>query len=174
MGKRLWLRLAPFLVLALAAGAGAAFLVAGAVRTPPPTLPTLPVDTNPVPLAGHTVCAGVELSFDTDQAMTQASKTFSGDPKARRVFVETKAEAYALFKEIFKDNPELLRSVGPDALPASVILLPVPGVELKAYAAELKQRYPGTAKVQTLDGDALSAKAPPDKRLPACPRAGEY
>jgi hypothetical protein len=172
MGKRLWLRLAPFLVLALAAGAGAAFLVAGAVRTPPP--PALPVDTNPVPLAGHQVCAAVQLFFDSDDAMTHVSKTFSGDPKARRVFVETKVEAYTRFKQIFKDDPELLQTVKPEAIPASLTLLPVPGVELNAYAAELKQRYPGAAKVQTLDGNALSAKAPPDKRLPACPRAGEY
>jgi cell division transport system permease protein len=35
------------------------------------------------------------------------------------VFYESKAEAYARFKEQFKDSPDMVRNVGPDALPES-------------------------------------------------------
>src|SRR4051812_49734612 len=98
----------PVFALALAAGVGLAFGVAALVRPP-----ELPVDTNPAPLAGHTLCAAVVVTFSSDQDMRAAAGSFHDDPKARRVFVD----------------------------PPSVSLLAVPGTDLKAWAQELHVRF---------------------------------
>ncbi|MEQ0557609.1 hypothetical protein ABJI51_00905 [Amycolatopsis sp. NEAU-NG30] len=141
--------LPPVIALAAAAGAGLAFFVAALVRPP-----DLPVDTNPAPLAGHNLCAAVVLSFSSDEKMWSAARSFHDDPKARRVFVETAAEAYP-------------------ASP-SVSLLAVPGTDLRAWAQELHVRFRDAETVSVTDLDAAAAQlnltAPP----PKCPREGEY
>lgn len=159
----------PVVVAALAAGVGLAFFVAALLRPP-----DLPVDTNPGPLAGHNLCASVAVYFRTDEEMRDAAGKFRDDPKARRVFVQTKAEAFARFKDVFKDQPELLQLTTPDALPASVSLLAVPGTDLDAWARELHARFPNADQVQVNDlneaATRLNFTAPP----PKCPREGEY
>jgi hypothetical protein len=159
----------PVVVLALGAGVGLAFFVAALLRPP-----DLPVDTNPVPLADHHLCAAVVVSFTTDQEMRLASGTFHDDPKVRRVFVETKAEAYARFKQIFKDQTELLQLTQPDSLPASVSLLAVPGTDLKAWAQELHARFTNAERVTVTDLDATVKQLKPTAPPPKCPREGEY
>jgi hypothetical protein len=133
--------LVPVIALALAAGVGLAFFIAALVRPP-----ELPVDTNPAPLAGHTLCAAVVVTFSSDQDMRAAAGSFHDDPKARRVFVD----------------------------PPSVSLLAVPGTDLKAWAQELHVRFRTAERVTVLDSDAtavqLKLTAPP----PKCPREGEY
>jgi FtsX-like permease family protein len=161
--------LIPVVALAAAAGVGLAFLVAALVRPP-----DLPVDTNPVPLADHHLCAGVVVSFHTDPEMRRASVTFHDDPKARRVFVQTKAEAYAKFKEVFKDQKELLQLTSPDALPASVQLIAVPGTDLKTWAQELHTRFPHADRVTVTDLNATVDQLKPTAPPPRCPREGEY
>ncbi|WP_326833814.1 permease-like cell division protein FtsX [Amycolatopsis rhabdoformis] len=169
MGIRWWRWLAPVLVVALGAGVGLAFVAAAIVRPKP-----LPVDRTPVPLAGHRPCAAVRLWFDGDPEMRDAAGKLRDDPTARRVYTETKAEAYVRFKDLFKDDPELVRLTPPDALPASVTVVPVPGTDLKAYAAELGKRFPDAKKAEDLDTNSVRDKFPPDKRGPVCPRAGEF
>ncbi|MFJ1764440.1 permease-like cell division protein FtsX [Amycolatopsis sp. NPDC088138] len=159
----------PVVVAALAAGVGLAFFVSALLRPP-----DLPVDTNPVPLAGHNLCASVAVYFRSDDEMRAAAETFHDDPKARRVFVETKAEAYARFKEIFKDQAELLQSTRPDALPASVSLLAVPGTDLAAWARELHARFTNADQVQVNDLNAAAARWKATAPPPKCPREGEY
>lgn len=133
--------LVPVIALALAAGVGLAFFIA-ALKRPP----DLPVDTNPAPLAGHTLCAAVVVVFPTDAEMAAAVPSFHDDPKARRVFVD----------------------------PPSVSLLAVPGTDLKAWAQELHARFRTAERVTVIDADATAAQlnltAPP----PKCPREGEY
>jgi hypothetical protein len=161
--------LLPVVALAAAAGAGLAFFVAALVRPP-----DLPVDTGPVPLAGHTLCAGVVVSFRTDEEMRAAAQSSRGDPKARRVFVETQAEAYARFKRIFKDQTELLSLTNPDALPASVSLVAVPGTDLKTWAQELHARFGNADRVTVTDLNATIDQLKPTAPPPRCPREGEY
>ncbi|WP_233225852.1 hypothetical protein [Amycolatopsis sp. CA-126428] len=133
--------LPPVIVLALAAGVGLAFFVAALVRPP-----ELPVDRNPAPLAGHTLCAAVVVTYASEEDMRAAVPSLRGDPKVRRVFVD----------------------------PPSVSLLAVPGTDLKAWAQELHARYRSAERVTVIDLDAAAAQlrltAPP----PKCPREGEY
>ncbi len=161
--------LIPVVALAAAAGVGLAFLVVALVRPP-----ELPVDRDPAPLAGHQLCASVLVYFRTDEAMRAAARSFHDDPKARRVYVETKAEAYTRFKGIFKDQPELLGSTRPDSLPASVSLLAVPGTDLKAWAQELHGRFAEAEHVKVVDLDATAAQLKLTAPPPKCPREGEY
>ncbi|SEC33343.1 hypothetical protein SAMN04489727_3381 [Amycolatopsis tolypomycina] len=133
--------LLPVIALALAAGVGLAFFVDALVRPP-----ELPVDTNPAPLAGHTLCAAVVVTFLSEEDMRAALPSFRDDPKARRVFVD----------------------------PPSASLLAVPGTDLKAWAQELHARYRTAERVTVIDSDTTAAQlnltAPP----PKCPREGEY
>ncbi|RSM36528.1 hypothetical protein DMA12_40015 [Amycolatopsis balhimycina DSM 5908] len=133
--------LVPVIVLALAAGAGLAFFIAALVRPP-----ELPVDTNPAPLAGHTLCAAVVVTFASDQDMRAAAGSFHDDPKARRVFVD----------------------------PPSISLLAVPGTDLKAWAQELHVRLRTAERVTVLDSDATAAQLKLTAPPPKCPREGEY
>jgi hypothetical protein len=161
--------LVPVIAAALAAGVGLAFFVAALLRPP-----ELPVDPDPAPLADHRLCAAVVVYFHTDPEMRLASGTFRDDPKARRVFVETQAEAYTRFKRIFKDETELLQLTQPDSLPASVSLLAVPGTDLNAWAQELHARFPNADRVTVTDLDATVKQLKPTAPPPKCPREGEY
>ena len=133
--------LLPVIALALAAGVGLAFFIAALVRPP-----ELPVDTNPAPLEGHTLCAAVVVTFLSEEDMRAAVPVLRDDPKARRVFVD----------------------------PPSVSLLAVPGTDLKAWAQELHARYRTAERDTVIDSDTTAAQlnltAPP----PKCPREGEY
>ncbi|NBH04660.1 hypothetical protein GTY80_15575 [Amycolatopsis sp. SID8362] len=133
--------LSPVIALALAAGVGLAFFVA-ALKRPP----DLPVDTNPAPLAGHTLCAAVVVLFPTDAELLAAMRSLRDDPKARRVFV---------------DSP-------------SVSLLAVPGTDLKAWAQELHARLRTAERVTVVDSDAAAARLKLTAPPPKCPREGEY
>ncbi|WP_410639969.1 hypothetical protein [Amycolatopsis sp. lyj-346] len=133
--------LVPVIAAALAAGAGLAFFIAALVRPP-----ELPVDTNPAPLAGHTLCAAVVVTFSSEEDMRAALQSFRDDPKARRVFVD----------------------------PPSVSLLAVPGTDLKAWARELHARFAAAERVTVLDSDTTAAQLKLTAPPPKCPREGEY
>jgi hypothetical protein len=133
--------LVPVIALALAAGAGLAFFIAALVRPP-----ELPVDTNPAPLAGHTLCAAVVVVFPSDAEVRAAAQSFHDDPKARRVFVD----------------------------PPSVSLLAVPGTDLKAWALELHARFRTAERVTVIDSDTTAAQLKLTAPPPKCPREGEY
>ncbi|MDQ7803412.1 hypothetical protein Q5425_06695 [Amycolatopsis sp. A133] len=133
--------LVPVIALALAAGVGLAFFIAALVRPP-----ELPVDTNPAPLAGHTLCAAVVVVFPSDAEVQAAAQSFHDDPKARRVFVD----------------------------PPSVSLLAVPGTDLKAWAQELHARFRTAERVTVIDSDTTAAQLKLTAPPPKCPREGEY
>ncbi|WP_410588953.1 hypothetical protein [Amycolatopsis sp. lyj-23] len=133
--------LAPVIALALAAGVGLAFFIAALVRPP-----ELPVDTNPAPLAGHTLCAAVVVVFTSGRDMQAAALSLHDDPKVRRVFVD----------------------------PPSVSLLAVPGTDLKAWAQELHARFRTAERVTVIDSDATAAQLKLTAPPPKCPREGEY
>nr|WP_225956947.1 hypothetical protein [Amycolatopsis lexingtonensis] len=131
----------PAVALALLAGVGLAFGVAELKRPP-----DLPVDTNPAPLAGHTLCAAVIVVFPADAELRAALPEVRADPKARRVFVD----------------------------PPSVSLLAVPGTDLKAWAQELHARFRTAERVTVIDSDATAAQLKLTAPPPKCPREGEY
>jgi hypothetical protein len=63
-----------------------------------------------------------------DRAMRQVAEALGEDDRIAWVKTETRQEAYQRFKEIFVDQPELVELARPEALPASVTLLPAEGV----------------------------------------------
>ncbi|MFE0026215.1 hypothetical protein [Amycolatopsis sp. NPDC059021] len=167
-GPKLIKILIPVLMLAAAAGVGLALLVARLVQPE-----ALPVDTNPVPAAGRNLCgASVTMYFDTDELMTRASGSFHGDPKTRRVFTETRAEAWERFKRIFAEHPDLVENSNREAMPASLNLLPQRGVDLEEWAAELRRRHPEAKKVVVLDPAHPPPGMPVATATPSAPPRG--
>ncbi|WP_370961284.1 hypothetical protein [Amycolatopsis sp. cg9] len=132
---------APAVALALAVGMGLAFGVAALERPP-----DLPVDTNPAPLAGHTLCAAVVVVFPSEAELQGSMQSLRADPKARRVFVD----------------------------PPSVSLLAVPGTDLKTWAQELHARFRTAERVTVIDSDTTAAQLKLTAPPPKCPREGEY
>ncbi|MEV4597514.1 hypothetical protein AB0K15_08935 [Amycolatopsis sp. NPDC049253] len=155
-GIRLWRWLAPVLVVALGVGAGLAFVAAGSVRAV-----ALSVARTPAPSAGHQPCLAVQVYFRDDDAMRRAAAVLGNDPKARRVDLDPQALTWAEFKKIYQQDPAKIAATSESAMPATVVVLPVPGTDLTRYAAELKQRFPDAQKVQQLDVEAVWKKYHP-------------
>ncbi len=61
-------------------------------------------------------CAGKDVTQEQRDAL---QKDLSATPQVQDVFYESKADAYERFKEQFKDSPDLVDNVSPDALPES-------------------------------------------------------
>jgi FtsX extracellular domain len=134
-----------------------------------------PVD--PVPLAGHQLCGDqIQVYFDSDEGMRQAAEILRVDPRTGRLFTETKQEVYARFQEIFKDAPDLQTMARPQALPASLYILPRGQDDLRAWANELRARLTqSTEVVAHIRADEAAQLA--DRGLPSpspCPPSGEF
>lgn len=65
---------------------------------------------------------------DPNPAMRRAAEALREDDQIAWVRTETRQEAYRRFQEIFADEPELAKLARPEAMPASVTLLPADGV----------------------------------------------
>lgn len=76
---------------------------------------------------------------DPDSVMRRAAKTLAGDEQVTWVQTETRQQAYQRFRRIFAQQPDLLELVRPEALPASVTLLPADGV----YPGDLAKAITG-------------------------------
>ncbi len=79
----------------------------------------------------------VFVYFDTDEEMSVGAEALREIPKVDSIVTHTKADNYERFKELFADQPELIENTSPDALPASVEVLPVDGVDADALESEL-------------------------------------
>ena len=55
----------------------------------------------------------------TDEQRTSLETSLEADPLVKKVFYETKEQAFELFKEQFESSPELTSEVTPDQLPES-------------------------------------------------------
>ncbi|MEU4668526.1 hypothetical protein AB0F91_11230 [Amycolatopsis sp. NPDC023774] len=163
MGLRLWRRLAPVLVVALGVGAGAAFLVAGAVR---PVV--VAMNRPPAPATGHQPCMVVQVYFRDDDAMRHAAAALGDDPKAHRVDLDTQALVWMEFKKIYHQDPAKIAATRESAMPAAVTVVPVPGTDLNAYAAELRQRFPDAQKATMIDLEAARDKYAPEASGDVC------
>ncbi|MPZ80865.1 MAG: hypothetical protein GEV28_10885 [Actinophytocola sp.] len=86
---------------------------------------------------------------DPDAPMRLAAEELRGDPRVEAVETETRQETFERFKEIFADQPDLLDVVRPEALPASVTLLPVEGTSVdELYTALQAADIPGVEQFQ--------------------------
>jgi hypothetical protein len=91
---------------------------------------------------------------DPDLAMRQAVEALDEDDRIDRVTTETRQEAYERFTEIFADQPELLEMARPEALPASVTLLPADDV----YPGDLADAI--TDEFSTIDSVSAGCELP--------------
>jgi cell division transport system permease protein len=89
----------------------------------------------------------VKDGITADQRAALDSSLHS-DPLIATVTHETKADAYARFREQFKDSPELVANVQPDTLPESYrVKLKDPTKYNQAAAKYNPQRFPGVDQV---------------------------
>jgi FtsX extracellular domain len=79
---------------------------------------------------------------DPDPVMREAARTLEGDDRIASVATETQQEAYERFKVLFANQPELVELARPQALPASVTLLPADGVYAGDLADALTNEFP--------------------------------
>ncbi|MEV4597516.1 hypothetical protein AB0K15_08945 [Amycolatopsis sp. NPDC049253] len=85
------------------------------------------------------------------------------------VFTETRAQSYARVEEVFKDDPDLRRALGPEDVPPVITAFPRPGTDTTALAAKLRQRTLGAERVNVMTQDQLRLYFPPGTRGPSCP-----
>ncbi|MEU0509531.1 permease-like cell division protein FtsX [Amycolatopsis sp. NPDC006125] len=86
---------------------------------------------------------------DPDPVMSAAADRLRGDARFASVRTQTRLEAWAEFKRIFADDPDLLSKSRPEALPAAVVLMTRPDTTPEQVAPDLVQLFPG-AEVRTL------------------------
>lgn len=84
---------------------------------------------------------------DADAVMSQAADALREDDRIASVETETRQEAYERFKELFANQPELVEIARPEALPASVTLLPADDVHPGDLADAVTAAYPAIDSV---------------------------
>lgn len=113
-----------------------------------------------VPAPGWEDCdrghSHVIVYFETDEEMTAADRTLRADQQIAATAPSTKAENFERFKELFADQPELVKIARVEAIPASVAVLPAQDVDLDGLADRLRAKYPGEDTVEP-----RSCAAPP-------------
>jgi cell division protein FtsX len=114
--------------------------LAGCTSVPVPV--PMPVPSPPVP-----VDVAVFLRNDVTEPQKQAIEArLHTVPSAAGVTFQTREEAYARFKETFKDSPELIATITPEALPESFRFTLADRAAAEPILAELRQ-LPGVDEV---------------------------
>ncbi|WP_367135928.1 hypothetical protein [Saccharothrix sp. HUAS TT1] len=127
----------------------------------------VPPTASVAPLVGHALCGDhVLVDFRTDDEMRAGVTAVGSDPRVRQVFTETREEALAHYKEIFESRPELVEIARVEAMPASLKLLPAPGVDVRGLATSLREEFPGAKKVDSF------TRPTDDPDVPDCPESG--
>ncbi|MEV4316289.1 permease-like cell division protein FtsX [Actinocrispum sp. NPDC049592] len=137
-----------------------------------------PVAHGPQPLAGHDVCGyNLVVNFKTDDQMQTAAPAMAADPQIRRVFTETKHEAWQRYQKIFAHQPDLIAVGSERALSPSLTILPAEGVNLYALRDRLTSQITQADKVNAYGPGELAelmTKLPPSTGKPEpCPASGE-
>ncbi|RJQ81788.1 hypothetical protein D5S17_04245 [Pseudonocardiaceae bacterium YIM PH 21723] len=95
--------------------------------------------------AAEQACAdrpiSVNLFFQTDEQMHAVAGKIRADRRLTRMEPATRAEGYERFKVEFKDQPDVVEGIRPDAIPPS-IRASVTDDEANPLATELQARYP--------------------------------
>lgn len=85
----------------------------------------------------------------TQEQRDQISKDLTGTPQVEKVYYESQQQAYQRFKEQFKDSPDLVANVSPDALPESFRVKLRDPSQFEVVASAFQDR-PGVDTVQDL------------------------
>ncbi len=91
-------------------------------------------------------CAGKDV---TQEQRDQLGRDLNSTPQVKEVFYESKADAYKRFQEQFKDSPDLVDNVSPDALPESFRVKLKDPEKFQIVASAFQDR-PGVDSVQDL------------------------
>jgi cell division transport system permease protein len=83
----------------------------------------------------------------TDEQRAQLQKDLEATPLVQKVYYESKQDAYKRFKEQFKDSPDLVQNVTPDALPESFRVKLKDPTQFEVVASAFRDR-PGVDEVQ--------------------------
>jgi cell division transport system permease protein len=97
-------------------------------------------------------CNGAAVTKDQRE---QLNADLHASPQVQEVFYESKEDAYKRFKAQFKDSPDLVQNVTPDALPESFRVKLKDPTQFEVVASEFRDR-PGVDEVQ--DQKALLEK----------------
>ncbi len=89
-------------------------------------------------------CGGTAI---TEQQRAQLLQDLESTPLVQQVFYESQAQAYERFREQFKDSPDLVANVSPDALPESFRVKLKDPTQFEVVASAFRDR-PGVEEVQ--------------------------
>ncbi|GAA3438422.1 hypothetical protein GCM10018954_080380 [Kutzneria kofuensis] len=92
----------------------------------------------------------VDIYLHTDDELSQAqAKVRASHPDAESD-TQTKQQSYEEFLQLFKDQPDVLRTARPEAMPAVVKVRPEPGASASALGDALAQEFPPPAEIHRL------------------------
>lgn len=113
-----------------------AAVVAVNVTTAAPTTPTAVALANPpgCPQVVNEIAVFLENDI-TDEQRAALDDWLRSDPRVRQARYESKEVAYAKFREMYWDAPDLVNAVKPDQLPASFRVTPAEGAARLALLA---------------------------------------
>jgi hypothetical protein len=131
----------------LGVGAGAVIWAGQVERVYPPGVHALTPEEYDKCMRRMTVAFG---SADPDSEMRAAAVDIRDLEWVESVREETQQQAYEHFKELFKEQPELVRLARPEAMPASVYLMVRKGDTAKARKRQMEASYP-EADVTVMD-----------------------
>ena len=92
------------------------------------------------------LCDGRTCPEITPEQQEQLREDLEDQPVVAEVFFESKEDAYARFRELFRDQPNLVDSVDPDVLPAS-FRVRLENPQLFNVIAEQFEAYPGVEEI---------------------------
>jgi cell division protein FtsX len=103
----------------------------------------------PVALPERAVCADqVRIDVTSDQRMRAIASAVAGDSQVKAVYTVTREQAVRIFRDEFADEPDLGALARPEALPASVVVIPVDGVDVNRMAAGYRTRFTDARQIQ--------------------------
>jgi hypothetical protein len=85
--------------------------------------------------------------FEDDAGMRAAAGKLRDDDRIATLDTETKREAVERFKILFADQPELVKLVRPEAMPASLWLLPAEGTTPADLVERVRDELPAVDSV---------------------------
>jgi hypothetical protein len=102
----------------------------------------------------------VSAYFDDDADMRAAAAKMRDDDRVAGSDTETKREAWARFKVIFADRPELVKLGRPEAMPASLWLVPAEDASAADLAKRMRTELPAADSVTTVPCPMPTTRAP--------------
>ncbi|MFC0543228.1 permease-like cell division protein FtsX [Kutzneria chonburiensis] len=110
--------------------------------------------TAPTPAAAPQPClkpdeVDIYLHNDTDLPQVQA-QVLATHQDVESVTTQTKQQSYEDFRRMFADQPDVLKTARPDAMPALVKVRPKPGVSASALGDILTRQFPPPAEIHRL------------------------